>query len=301
MQKNVFSPHSPHDDTMISSIQVAEESAHETIREIRHKLSHAISPDHGAAHTAEEGLHNGAHHAGQMMDHIEEKAKEALSPLKLHSSPAEDEDEGWMSDREGEVQSSSQGNRRSKSPKIKPPKLAVLRPGARRRASIRRGMLGARTIGRPHIDETMPSSQSLPELTIPSSPRTTEIDLSPDDAQDRGRRSTPIGSAYSTIASRRMPRHARIDSLRSINTTSRPSLREASPARSIRWADHPETEYYSHGRSGSHTPRIMSPSSPITPLPGSEAGSEDEGEGEPATGPTVRFDLPDPPPTSNRS
>lgn len=96
-----------------------------------------------------------------------------------------------------------------------------------------------------------------------------------------------IPSAPSTL------RHARIDSIRTSESHLRSSLRELSPARSVRWADTGERS------GGPNTPRFMSPSASSTPLPGSEAPSGDEGgeregeeEGDDSPRNQVRFQLP---------
>lgn len=208
-----------------------------------------------------------------------------------------------MSDQEGEPHagSSTEGRRQSRSPKTKGPKLGILRPGgSTRRRSIRRGMLGVRVLGRRHDGE----SDSMP---VP--PRTSHMqsssggdaDAESDSEHGRGRRSalSPLTSTSPASSSPVRPRHARIDSLRSVDTRSRRSLREASPARSIRWADYDSGSI--HGRSGTSTPGILSPSTPITPLPGSEDEDDDnhvherarDSPPEPATPHMVRFDVPD--------
>ncbi|KIP05527.1 hypothetical protein PHLGIDRAFT_108137 [Phlebiopsis gigantea 11061_1 CR5-6] len=107
---------------------------------------------------------------------------------------------------------------------------------------------------------------------------------SPNDAEDdvgeRGRRLPP--SRGPGIG----PRHARIDSLRSLDTRSR----DASPARSIRWAD--QDDGGTGGRaSGTTTPGIRSPSSPMSPLPGDNEDGEDSPHGSASH---VRFSVPEP-------
>ena len=297
MQRNAFGP----DDTTVHSMHVAEDAAHGAIAEIRHKLSKTFSPTRGgvdeAATAVGDTIRHEAHEVQNVVERAEAKAKELA---RVASRASQDEEEGWQSEAEAEDEgeTSMQGRQKSKSksPKIKPPKLAVLRPvtGATRRRSMRKGMLGARALGRPHLDE-FPASPPLvsPEGSSPTTPST-------EDFSRRGRHSTPIstplGSPISPASSSSARiRHARIDSLRSIDERHRRSLREASPARSIRWADAPDTEY-THGRSGASTPRRTS-----TPLPGSQTGSEDEGEGggeggeSPWSGAQVRFDIPDSP------
>ena len=115
--------------------------------------------------------------------------------------------------------------------------------------------------------------------------------------QERGRKPRPSHSDSRASSIRLM--HRRVDSLRSIDTR-----REASPTRSIRWADEHEGGNSSAGtrRSGGlGSPGILSPVTPTGSLPGSAPPSDDEGEGEGHTPThTVRFDMPSPLPTRDR-
>jgi sodium/hydrogen antiporter len=234
-----------------------------------------------------------------------DKAKHALSPTTSRQ-PREEEEEGWQSDREGETSTDAPrtGRRQSRSPKVKPPKLAVLRPagGKTRRRSIRRGMLDSRTFDRAAPENVATSHDN----TLAPSAEESESD-----EDERGRRTALSRSPAPLIGSGIGPRHARIDSLRSMESHSRFSIREASPARSIRWADTdgsvPPDGSSSHGRnSGHNTPGILSPVSPASPLPPDDAHSEHEHDAEhdsatvtPANSTQVRFSIP--PTTGNKS
>lgn len=332
VQKFAFSPR----ETDISIFRVAEDAVHDTVQDIRRKLS--------------EGLAHAIQGAERQVENIELKLKANLSPQSppsdrpQTSQSQDDEEEGWMSDRsngeaeevdadiEGERSPSKDSSRRAKSPKPhRSPKLSVVT--GRRRQSVRHGVLSPRHTGaHPSPDDTAPSPSTHKTSSTTSRPSSApHPSLGDDDSNEpRGRRMThnnarDSSSASSlkspTFTSSRSLRHSRLESLRSP-----PGSRDLSPARSVRWADeHSPTVSRpgsAHGRNGATTPRgIRSPPSSIpgTPL----AGSDDEGD-EPsvtsASAPvtsrsdhaesggkekdspqsTVRFDLPPPPVHGNK-
>lgn len=304
VQENAFGPH----ETNVRTMRVAEDAVHDTINDIRNKLSETFASTHKsidhAARNIQEGVHREAQQAGEALHNVESRTREALSPTSSRQQN-EDEDEGWLSDREEQQGEDSAADARRKHSKVKPPKTAVLRPaGSKRRRSIRSGMLGARAT-RHHSPDSLPQIRTL-EASVE--------DLNDPDSEperERGRRPPASGSSTPASPLSGRPHHARIDSLRSLDTHSRRSLREASPARSIRWADRPDLDdghghLLGHHRShsGASTPRILSPSAGASPLPGASAAtSENEaesgsGEDNIVTSPPpaqVRFSIPEDP------
>ncbi|KAF7791430.1 hypothetical protein EIP86_002446 [Pleurotus ostreatoroseus] len=325
VHRNAYAPA----DTTVHTARVTEDRARDAIHELRHKLSTTLSPP-----KVVEGARHEVDKVENAVENAVNEVSEALAPSGSQpSQPSQDEEEGWMSDREDQAESSAHARAKSKSPRPKapkPPKLAMLRPtvGARRRTSIRRGMLGARTFSRAQHD--YPPTPGSGTMTPPI--------LQTDEDFERGRsaastlvNNSDAGSPSSSASAsspwpsfgRSGPRHARVDSLLAIDPRASRRLREASPARSVRWADEPDTEY-THGRSSRPgTPRgWRSPASPATPLPGSEAASENENDSEeqgerggnghhshtnsqggdsPWSATQVRFSIPDPSPGSGRS
>lgn len=292
VQRNVFGP----DETTVHSLKVAQGKAHHAVNDIRARLSQTLGQDQthanfeDALENVRQRLHDDVQHAEEAVHHAEDKAKHALSPSGDRPSP-EDEDEGWQSDGEGEASArgASGGRKQSRSPKLKPPKLAILRPpGQARRRSIRRGMFGGRVLGRHYPDDMAPSHGD----------STTLSPADENEEDERGRRSSVarnLGPA-SPIGPGIGPRHARIDSLRSIGSRSRLS-RDVSPARSIRWADEDGTTTPGGRHSGTNTPGIISPGtplSPLSPLPITDPQNAENGEPDaaPSSAPTVRFSIP---------
>ncbi|GJE88795.1 Na(+)/H(+) antiporter [Phanerochaete sordida] len=309
VQRNVYGP----GETTNHTLNIAQDKSRHAVEDIRTKLSQTFSPEHPpgeferALDNIREHLHNDVELAGEAVHHCEDKVKHALGTSD-DRPPAEEEDEGWQSDGEGETSAqgatradeASETRRQSRSPKSKPPKLAILRtpkppkpPNQARRRSIRRGMLGARVLGRHYSDPGRDGDG----LSTPDE----------SDEDDRGRRSSiarnrgpasPIGPGLG-------PRHARIDSLRSIESRSRMS-RDASPARSIRWADE---DGVAPGRlSGSATPAILSPTTPLSPLPplpitesGSHGSTAESGDADATPTYSVRFSVPTLPGNSRSS
>lgn len=328
------------EETTVHSLSLSEDATRR-LQDVRSRVAGALRSNETnfehAMNDIRQTISNEAHRAGEAMDHAGDNVKRAFSPTshsqsspKLQPQPqpqpqqpqqqqsrqqqrtaAGEEDEEWMSDAEGDGSSGSTeeeagpssevGRQKSRSPKIKAPKLAVLRPG-RRRMSIRRGMLGARIAHPLHPREHKeheageghggagegeglrhrPGGVLLP----PGMSRE-----SSGSEQERGRRLRPVDSRASSV--RLM--HHRVDSLRSIDTR-----REASPARSVRWADEDGNNNSNSGsgrRSGGlGSPGILSPVTPTGSLPGSNVPSDDEGDGGEGHTPThtVRFDMPGP-------
>ncbi|KAH9949860.1 Sodium/hydrogen exchanger family-domain-containing protein [Amylocystis lapponica] len=253
----------------VDRYRVAADYAEDAVQDIKNMVGRAPHEIGQLVERADENLHDDLHE-------VEDKAEEVGRQAKHAVGLQDDEEEGWMSDgSNGESHDASGGgSRRSKSPKQRSPKPHPLSPAgpARKRLSIRRGLLG----GRP--PRTILRTQSEDGMNRRHDGENSS-DEAITEAQDdtRGRGAAPIESAVPS--SIRSPRHARIHSLRS-------SPREQSPARSVRWAD--------TAHSGANTPRVLSPSSPSTPMPGSEAPSDDEQPQDALESPRnqVRFHLP---------
>ena len=273
VQRNVYGP----GETTTHSVNIAQDTAHDVVSEIRHKLAQSL-PEHTNGglermmNNVRQRFAEDVHQAEEAASNVTDKAIRALSPSSHPRPNPDEEDEGWQSDREGEPSASTSGTarRHSRSPKSKPPKINVIRPqGQGRRRSIRRGMLGSRILNR--------HGEDAPRHGTPT-PQESDAE---DDAVERGRRLPP--SRGPGIG----PRHARIDSLRSLDTRSR----DASPARSIRWADQDDGASTGGRVSGTTTPGILSPSSPMSPLPGDHEDGEDSPHGSASH---VRFSVPEP-------
>ena len=283
VQRNAYGPK----ETMTDRLQVAEDSSHGLVNEIRKKLRLAPEELEQVLSQTEEGVKREAHE-------VEERAKEAgaaaLSALGTHApqtkhDEGEEDDEGWMSDQSAGEPSGSGAAARGKSPKSKGTK------GSRKR-SMRRGVLGQRpqAIQRSQSEDfaarrasTVADEDS--SGTPPSGTQTPSEDT-------RGRSSamhrSPAGSGTHTPTYVRAA-HRRIDSIRS----GAPS-REMSPARSVRFVEELPS------------PRVMSPSSPASPaflsVPGAGAppsssqphSSETETEEDDSPRNQVRFSLPSP-------
>lgn len=178
-----------------------------------------------------------------------------------------------QSNGEGDASSSKHADRGRKSPKAKPAKINISRPigSGRRRQSFRRVLAG-----RPLQVPRTTSSDSI-------DPIITNSDESDDEGRGRRRSNLHDSPLSPQASSPRSLRHHRIDSLMT-------PTRELSPARSVRWAD----ENGSRPVSGVGTPtKVLSPLSPSTPLPGSEAPSETEGGDSPQSQRQVSFDVPE--------
>ncbi|KAL6302845.1 Sodium/hydrogen exchanger family-domain-containing protein [Sparassis latifolia] len=263
VQRDAFGPRESASDTLRDAGDAAQstiQNARQRIRRVPNDLEHLFE-------RAEEGLQEETHE----MERTVATAENRLGMEGAH----EEEDEGWMSDtsdRRPEVSTSTEGKEksRSRSPK-KPGKLPSLRPTlstTRRRSSIRRGVLAIRTSRRLSGSD----AASRP-------PEDSDGEPSPETAGEHHSRPEVRPGSASRPSSLR---HARVDSLRSSES---PRSREHSPTRSVRFAISPTP-------SGYNSPRITSPSSPVTPLPGSEAPSEDEREVVDSPRAQVRFNLP---------
>ncbi|EMD40247.1 hypothetical protein CERSUDRAFT_112439 [Gelatoporia subvermispora B] len=290
VQKNASSP----EETTTETFRVAEDAAEHVVGEIRDKIHNA--PNFGEiVHKAQDNFHHNSQDLVDMAHEVEHKAKQAFGMRDErrqngHNGDHHDEDdEGWVSDASNgqphASTSAAEEERRSKSPKSKSPKLPKapsVRPSTgRRRTSIRRGLLGGRpvsSIARSYSDNLLGRHREEPEQDQNGYDAGTE---SPGDA--RGRQPALRADTARTASSLRLPRHARVDSLRALESP-RPS-RDQSPTRSVRFADTPE-------RSGFATPRILSPTSALSPTSSSEVSSDVEGETGVDSPRNVRFSLP---------
>ncbi|EKM51776.1 uncharacterized protein PHACADRAFT_262112 [Phanerochaete carnosa HHB-10118-sp] len=292
VQRNVYGP----GETTMHSVRVAQDKAHHAVEDIQVKLSQTFNSDNAHANfddtleSVRQHLHDDVEHAEEAIHNAGDRVKHAFG-ASGDGPTAEDEDEGWQSDGEGET--STQGveeTRRSRSPKTKTPKQAILRqpPSQARRRSIRRGMFGTRVLGRHYADDAAPVREGGGVLSPADET----------DEEDRGRRSSVPRhrGPKSLIGPGIGPRHARIDSLRSIESRTRLS-RDASPARSIRWADEDGAATPGSRVSGTNTPL-----SPLSPLPITDPDSTENGDPGSALSPTytVRFSVP-PAPESKSS
>ncbi|KAI0076338.1 hypothetical protein K474DRAFT_1663178 [Panus rudis PR-1116 ss-1] len=288
--RNIHAPGATHRNV----IRTAHENAHETITNIRTRLRHAPQEFHDAALNVERDIQHEASEAGHVIHDAEDRVRRAFSPTQSQGSGqdpdasapnAEEEEEGWMSDQEGE---GSRAQRRPSKSSSKRPKIMHSKPvgAGRRRHSIRRGVLGGGSASGDGNSGTGPSSINRP---IQHGRSYSEGMLAPDgeEGDRRGRRPSPREARSPTMPAPTTPtsplsprslRHARVESLRSL----RPDSRELSPARSIRWADETRNAFGgSNGNgatttstpgTGTVTPILMSPGS----APGSELPSEDE-------------------------
>lgn len=241
------------------------------MRDLRDRIRHAPHDIETIIQQTESNIQHGAddvEHTAKEIEHkAEHRAKQALGM-------EEDDEEGWMSDAsDGEPRSSTaaEGKRRarrpSKSSSVRPP------PPTSRRRSVRRGPFGSRASQRTQSDDMITAHGH----SIDDNDYDAEAE-SPVERRSRSLQHTNSLARIPLSPQSSRPQHARIDSLRSVEMRARGS-RELSPARSVRFADQ---------HSGPTTPRApLSPSSPGTPLPGSEAPSDDESPRN-----TVRFSLP---------
>lgn len=227
-----------------------------------------------APHEVEKEINKVEHAVVEDAKGVEHKAKHVLSPSSS-TATADDEDEGWTSDRSERPHASMSGStderKRSKSPKQKhssKPVGAVPRKG-RRRNSMRKGMLGRAYLTRQKEKHQQRGSSSVFEDSDGEEDEN-------DDDDGRGRSSTEVPSRGSGSL-----RNLRIDTIRRGARS-----RDDSPNRSIRFADEIESD---ENRSGSNTPRspILQESSPDSPSHGPVE--------EPESAQRVTFELPEPP------
>ncbi|KAI0927053.1 hypothetical protein AcV5_007692 [Taiwanofungus camphoratus] len=297
VHENAYGPQ----ETATNTIRVAQDSASEVVRDIAERIRRAPQDLGSVLERAQEAVQEEAedvpskakgiqHRAQHKAQH---KTKQAKNAMNIRDDDMEEEEEeGWMSDASNGAEhasTSTDGKRRPRSPKQRGTKPPPSRPGGsgRRRISIRRGLLGPRSLLRSQSEDVVAVRRDSDEER--GSDTASEIA-----DEHRGRRVPHANSVSHGPSSLRSPRHARIDSLRTLDSHSRGS-RELSPARSVRFADTTERS------SGYTTPRIFSPSSPatplsaMTPLPGSEAPSGDEQQADnDSPRNQVRFSLPSP-------
>ncbi|KAF7978637.1 hypothetical protein HWV62_45136 [Athelia sp. TMB] len=186
-------------------------------------------------------------HAGH---EVAEGARRALSP---RHDEDQDEDEGWASD--GEPAQDAEPRTRSRSPRVKPaPSKPVGAKPGRRRNSMRKGLFGRAHLAKQHAQRAGAGADDA---------------VFEEDAEDARRgRGADAGSLRS-----------RLDGLRV------DPRREASPARSVRWADGGDSGEGTPSRSGTSTPRVSilhDASAPASP----HQNSFEEAKGR------VTFDLP---------
>lgn len=251
--------------------RVAEDASNDTAPETGQNPSQAGKDVKRAGQHAQAAVKHEVSQAERQAANLRASLEKHLSPKRRPKSRGDD-DEEWLSDQsngEGDAESSS-GPKSCHKPKS--PKLSISHPvgSGRRRHSFRRGVLA----GRPMVPTRTPSNDSI-EPIVPDNES---------DDESRGRRRS-LRDATFTKGTHRSLRHDRISSIIA------PGSRELSPARSVRWAD--SSEPARPTSSGMATPsRILSPSSPPTPLPGSEAPTDDEGEAPSISQTQVKFDIP---------
>ncbi|OCH91621.1 hypothetical protein OBBRIDRAFT_728394, partial [Obba rivulosa] len=270
VQNNAVAPHD------------AEGPATHAVGEVKDKIRHA--PE--IAHKAQEHIQHNEQELADRARKVERKAKQVFGindDQRLRDKNEEgrdEEEEGWISDASNghsHASISAISGKRPKSPKSKsskPSKAPSIRPStSRRRISIRRGLLGGRPVSgitRTHSDDLLDKRHE--EHDENGYDAGTE---SPDEIRGRRPALHAEDSSRATASSLRMPRHARIDSLRTF--ASARTSREHSPARSVRFAEPPDRS------------RVLSPDSAgiSTDTPPSDA------EGESTDSPrNVRFSIP---------
>ncbi|EPQ54422.1 hypothetical protein GLOTRDRAFT_61511 [Gloeophyllum trabeum ATCC 11539] len=253
-------------EKMTSLYRGRHDIVHQTVEANLSRLRHAQHEVGKSMEKAEENVQHGLHAAEHGMQNAERRAEGVLLPHGESSDQGHDqeqgaEDEGWMSDHSIEIDESSPSHvsfsdrrPRSKSPKQRSPSKTGSSRTGRHRPSGRKGILA-----RPQL-LSHNRTQSLGDLG--EDHRVLTLD-------------SPTSSRPNT-PDIRLPRHSRIQTMRSAAAS-----RDASPARSIRFADDPP--------SGASTPRgPLSPRSPSTPLASPTSPTTDDDS--PKT--KVTFDLP---------
>ncbi|OBZ68768.1 putative Na(+)/H(+) antiporter C3A11.09 [Grifola frondosa] len=261
VEMNAYGP-SP---TVTESVRIAEDAAHTIVRDFIDKVRQAPEEVEQAVNRAEQGLHREAEQVAGKLRGVEEKAEHAMGISTVHK-PDEDEDKG------GCLIGVVKGLHPLDLPRV--------------RSCLSKN---PRSLPRfPRQDAQAVISRSQSEDLVTRRDDAIRRSAEPEVMDDRrGRPTVHHGSTSQTpssLRSPRLPRHSRIDSMRSLETRSR----EMSPARSVRFADTPERG----SGSGYNTPRHVPSSSTATPLPGSEAPSGDEQDDSPRS--QVRFSLPGP-------
>ncbi|KAJ7206252.1 Sodium/hydrogen exchanger family-domain-containing protein [Mycena pura] len=227
---------------------------------------------------------------------IEERLRGSpISGFHTHAPPAparaavaaEDDEEGWASDYSaGDTDAPTAGPSTSSRRRAKPPKG---KPAARHRASTsKRGLLGqAQQFVRDHRSRASPPFPVEPSAVAPSAPRASGASAAgrapsgpdatsvpapaPSDDDERAARPSlsfaATDYAFHHAPDGRTGRPARVHSLRaSAQASARPS-REASPARSVRFAEAPGAE----GRPGSGSGSGSGTSTPRAAVFGDDA------------------------------
>ncbi|KAI0647955.1 Sodium/hydrogen exchanger family-domain-containing protein [Trametes meyenii] len=300
VHRNAYGP----SETTTDRLHVAEDASANIVGDIRNRIRRAPSEAEDIIVHVQRGLKQEAHEIEEKTREAGEKAKDvgvaamrALSPQTSPTKPGEEsqregggaaseEDEGWMSDQSAGPPPRTSGKSRPKSPKLKipKPKLPISRPvgngSSRKRASMRRGVLGQRpqVIQRSQSEDLASRRFPLPE-TEPEEEQSSGAHT-PEESRGRSSALRPPHSRQSSGV--HTPRHLRIDSIRSVAHS-----REMSPARSVRFADEQDAP-----RSGVATPRLMSPTSPSTPAHGSEQEDEAAQDEDDSPRSQVRFSLP---------
>ncbi|KAI0314071.1 Sodium/hydrogen exchanger family-domain-containing protein [Amylostereum chailletii] len=208
-----------------------------------HAAEHPLHAVEATAKGAEKAVAGAAKHA---VEAVERAASPSAPRRGADEDEGEGEGEGWASDRSDEGR-----RRRSKEKKKKPIVIVHGRPGRRRFSHLRSTRPAPppptqRSAG-PSAPDAADTSALDTESIAPASDTDAPVSSSPED-EPRGR-SPPASASASASASApapapapapvsagpRRPTHWRVDSLRA----SHHEMRDASPSRSIRWADPP--------------------------------------------------------------
>ncbi|PCH44339.1 hypothetical protein WOLCODRAFT_154371 [Wolfiporia cocos MD-104 SS10] len=265
VQENACGPNA----NTVGSIRVAEHAAEEVADELTARVRHAPEELEAVVEEVESGLRRGAEEVQHKTKEVQHKAQHKT---KQAVGMQDQDQDGWESEGSaGEGRSSKSKSPEGKKRSHKASKLPANRAsqGSARRRSMRRGLLGARPSRSARDDDAAPGHEE--EGSSQDDHGYEAGNESP--VERRGRRSMQ-GSSSSEPATRRFsrpgPRHARIDSLLSVDYAYR-SSRDHSPARSsrsVRFADEVDSPSTPQGP--------LSPSSPATPVAGSEVPSEAE-------------------------
>ncbi|KAH9936219.1 Sodium/hydrogen exchanger family-domain-containing protein [Fomitopsis serialis] len=251
VQRNFYGP----EPTATDTVRVAEDAAEHVVGEIKQRVGSGTQELESIVENAQRNLQEGASHvegkAREMEGRAQEGGRHFMSILQGEGEGADEADEGWMSDA-SDGGRRPEGKRRIKKPNRK-------KGSIRRHPGSHRGPQRSASIDQAGLSEAHKEEQEKHDAGSESP------------EERRGRNSPEPEGAVTPASSMRYPRvrHSRVDSIRTDLRS-----REQSPSRSVRsvrFADQ-------RSPSGYNTPRIFSPSSPATPLPGSEAPSEDEAE-----------------------
>ena len=183
-----------------------------------------------------------ASHSGQATVLSSDEALTNLSQQRKGSEVVHEDEEGWVSDQsspeDAQVKVQPPAEKRAFTGRgSKKRRVDIHRPSSQPhhhpRASVPTQIDTSASTGSSTATATAPSAPSVSTSVAPESPLPQSPTTPSDTVEDEPRGRAPPASASSTFAARRKPRHMRIVSLRG----SEASSREASPARSIRWAD----------------------------------------------------------------